>query len=517
MELNEQIIASYNKTRQTADKNLLCHAPFVNLNFEQNGHVRACCYNTKHILGKWPAQSIKEIWFGEKADELRNYIRGNDLGGGCSECGKMLQAGNFHGIRARYYDEYAAGKAAGLAHKIKSLFGSDQVFPRVMEFELSNQCNLECVMCNGYFSSSIRKNRENLPPISSPYNSEFVDQLEEFIPHLTDAKFLGGEPFMIDVYLEIWERILKIKPGIRIHITTNGTFLNKRIKDLLEGLNAGIILSCDSVNEETYSKIRINGQFKRVMENLEYFRDYTSRKNTFLSMAACPITYNWKELPEMLNFCIEKNITLYFNAVFSPDHLSLRSQSADYLHNVIEFLEAKPLQKINAGSFSPPALSIRAYSDFLHLLRGWHKDRLKVEAENSQIRELLSKQEIQTENERFKVISRLLERIISLQNKPDSDILKAEQNALLNLMDSDPWHNIHAFILICQQIYLASDGQSWTKPDQDKTKDLARLIAAHPNRRHFLEKISSTRPVEVGEFLFLRSTSEFENTLSQFL
>jgi MoaA/NifB/PqqE/SkfB family radical SAM enzyme len=80
-------------------------------------------------------------------------------------------------------------------------------YPRVMEFELSNECNLECVMCNGYFSSSIRKNREKLPASVSPYNDQFVDELDQFIPHLTDAKFLGGEPFMIDIYLKIWERI----------------------------------------------------------------------------------------------------------------------------------------------------------------------------------------------------------------------------------------------------------------------------------------------------------------------
>jgi hypothetical protein len=80
----------------------------VNLNFEQNGNVRACCYNTKDILGTWPAQSIQEIWRGEKAVALRNHIRNNDLGGGCTECGNMIIAGNNQGVRAKYFDEFAA-------------------------------------------------------------------------------------------------------------------------------------------------------------------------------------------------------------------------------------------------------------------------------------------------------------------------------------------------------------------------------------------------------------------------
>jgi MoaA/NifB/PqqE/SkfB family radical SAM enzyme len=90
-------------------------------------------------------------------------------------------------------------KLQSVKHKI---FGG-VVMPKVMEFELSNECNLECVMCNGSFSSSIRKNREKLPPIISPYNDDFVNELDAFIPHLTDAKFLGGEPFMIEIYLKI--------------------------------------------------------------------------------------------------------------------------------------------------------------------------------------------------------------------------------------------------------------------------------------------------------------------------
>lgn len=375
MILSADLLKAYNQTRQANSKSLACHAPFVNLNFEQNGNVRACCYNTTHILGKWPENSITEIWQGEKANELRQYIQQNNFGGGCTECGKMIEVGNYQGVRAKYYDEFSSSFFSSPIEKIKTALTGKLGWPKVMEFELSNECNLECVMCNGYFSSSIRKNREKLPPIPSPYNDKFVDELEPFIPHLTDAKFLGGEPFMIEIYLRIWERIRKINPNIRIHITTNGTFLNNRVKELLEGLRAGIILSIDSVNRETYPKIRVNGNFDKVMENLEYFRDYTQRKKTFLSIAACPITLNWQELPQLLSFCIEKNVALYFNAVFSPQALSLREQTPEYLQNVISFLEKNPAPVSTKHAQSPEQLSINAYNDFIHLLKGWHQEK----------------------------------------------------------------------------------------------------------------------------------------------
>jgi MoaA/NifB/PqqE/SkfB family radical SAM enzyme len=92
MELHKKVLEQYAETRSGTFKNIVCHAPFVSLNFEQNGNVRACCYNNKDILGTWPFQSLSEIWYGEKAIQLRGHIRNNDLGSGCTECGNMIIA-----------------------------------------------------------------------------------------------------------------------------------------------------------------------------------------------------------------------------------------------------------------------------------------------------------------------------------------------------------------------------------------------------------------------------------------
>ena len=376
MILSKTTIDNYNAARRCSDKSLVCHAPSVNLNFDQYGNARACCYNFKHVLGVWPQKTIKEIWLSKEITELRGYIEENNLGGGCIECGKMIEVGNYAGVRAGFFDEFAVSPLQKKLTAVAHSFTKGIVYPKVMEFELTNECNLECIMCNGMFSSSIRKNREKLPAIISPYDDRFVDQLDEFIPHLTDAKFLGGEPFMIEIYLKIWERIAALNPSIRIHITTNGTFLNARIKKLLEGLRAGIILSIDSVVPDTYRAIRIGGNFDKVMENLEYFREYTARKRTFLSMAVCPITYNWRELPGMLDFCLQRNIALYMNAVFSPADLSLREQPAEYLEQVISFLRQHPAPSVMGNPRNPKNLSIQAYNDFINLLVGWHQEKL---------------------------------------------------------------------------------------------------------------------------------------------
>lgn len=59
--------------------------------------------------------------------------------------------------------------------------------------------------------------------IKSPYNDAFVEQLEEFIPHLKELRFNGGEPFLINAVFRIFEKVEKLNPKLKIVIATNGT------------------------------------------------------------------------------------------------------------------------------------------------------------------------------------------------------------------------------------------------------------------------------------------------------
>ena len=186
--LTQDLIEAYDESRINHPHESLCNAPFSNMYFGHDGNVTACCYNRTHELGTYPHQTVKEIWTSSKAEELRDLLSKNDLSSGCGSCEKLLLSKNFDAVIAKNYDllPYSAN------------------YPTKLEFELDNTCNLECTMCFGEFSSSIRKNRENKPPLLSAYNDAFVDQLEEFIPNLHSTRFFGGEPFLIDIYYNIW-------------------------------------------------------------------------------------------------------------------------------------------------------------------------------------------------------------------------------------------------------------------------------------------------------------------------
>lgn len=522
MLLSKEVIQNYAKSRNNTDKSIVCHAPFVSLNFEQNGNVRACCYNTQHILGKWPDNKIKEVWEGSQSEILRKYIKNNELGGGCSECGMMIESGNHAGVRARFYDEYASPPIFNPLKLIKQKLSGKLPYPKVMEFELSNKCNLECVMCNGYFSSSIRKNREKLPPLTSPYNDDFVDELEEFIPHLTDAKFLGGEPFMIDIYLKIWERIRALNPNMQIHITTNGTFLTDRVKKLLEGLRAGIIISTDSVNKETYNKIRINGKFDKVMQNIEYFRDYAKRKKTFISMAVCPITHNWHELPEILDFCIKKNISLYLNAVYTPEEFSLKEQPLLLQEKIIAFLKDNPAPPITGNPRSPGNLSIKAYNDFLKMLEAWVVERRKLLSEKYEKLIKAQYQEIDVDSQEVneyseEVVLETLMELIKLEKTGSFLKIRNLHNKLYLMFLACPPDRLDMAMYQYIRAHEKFENKMLGNEMKEKSATVAKVLNQldEENKANVLKHVACTYPLKIANTYISNSVEQLIQLLNQ--
>ena len=143
-------------------KTLLCYAPFSNIYFNSQGQITACC-RSSYIFDKYPDHDLNEIWFGEQFKKLRDPILNNYLSEACSTCLYQLKKGDFDNVMARIFDRNIVNK---------------NKYPSVLEFLLTNTCNLECIMCSGTLSSSIRKNRDKMPDLQMLYDDKFIEQLQ---------------------------------------------------------------------------------------------------------------------------------------------------------------------------------------------------------------------------------------------------------------------------------------------------------------------------------------------------
>ncbi|MEO8482879.1 MAG: radical SAM protein [Acidobacteriota bacterium] len=331
---SSEVLKAYDASRDAGtDVSVLCHAPFLSLNFDQSGRVTACCFNREYVLGTYPEQNIDEIWRGQPAAELRRAFHEGSVAPGCDRCFHQLESRNFSGALMRNFDRFSK-RGKGRAANVEGP-------PLVLEFELSNTCTLECVMCGGHWSSTIRAKREKLPPLKNPYDAEFVRQIEEFLPSVRAVRFLGGEPFLITRYHELWDSIQRLNPDLEVSITTSGAVVPARPRKAIEGIKASFIISLDGITKATYERIRQNAIFEEVMANIADLHDYTKRRGTGMTVACCPMTHNWHELSGVVDFAETRGLGVFFNTVTFPIESSLAGLSASELSSIIDTLDAQ--------------------------------------------------------------------------------------------------------------------------------------------------------------------------------
>jgi len=323
----DRALRAYDRGRATQDRRSICNAPFNNLYFRADGAVAPCWLQFHNRSPHWSpgGPTIREIWDGAQLRDLRDRLVARDLRGPCTTCRHEIETGNRP--LAAAYDE----------------IDRRERWPSMFELELSNHCNLECVMCSGMLSSRIRANREHLPPLEVPYDETFVDQLEEFLPHLQELRVNGGEPLLQPLVYVLLDRVAELRPDLKVTIATNGTVLNSKVERLLERCNIHLNVSIDSLVPERYESIRVHARFDVLMRNVERYIAYTRETDRILCIMVNPMRSNWEELPGYVHWCNERDVHLWFNTIRYPEHLALHPLPSAELRRIRDALSGAEL------------------------------------------------------------------------------------------------------------------------------------------------------------------------------
>jgi MoaA/NifB/PqqE/SkfB family radical SAM enzyme len=306
----------------------LCYAPFSSLFFHQSGKVRACCHNWQGPLGDIRHNTIDEIWSGAQATALRQALKNYQFGNGCEFCEFQSDDGVYENLAINRFEHCTVST-------------DPPEWPQQMEFALSNVCNLECIMCRGEWSSLVRARREKLPAIPKVYSDEIVRSFRKYLPHLKGAKFLGGEPFLITEYHQIWDMMTEDDLHIPCHVTTNGTQYNARVERILEQIPMSFAVSMDGVTRETVESIRVNAKYDEVVQNAKRFRDYAKRRGTYFGLTYCLMRQNWHEFADYCLLADEWDCEVYVNTVIGPENYGVYRMSYDELAKVLAHMEAR--------------------------------------------------------------------------------------------------------------------------------------------------------------------------------
>ncbi len=334
-----------------------CYAPFVGMSFDMHGTVSVCAFTRTTPMGRVGEVALVDMWNGRVVDELRRAVRSDDLLLSCSRCAEEIAGGNLHGVLATGFDQFPA--------QIRP------EWPTRMEFALSSACNLQCVMCSGEFSSSIRTHREGLPPLPHRYGAAFLDELTPFLEHLDQARFLGGEPFLAEINFRIWERMIDLGLSVDCNVTTNGTQWTPRVERVLEALPFSVGISLDGVSRETVEAVRAGASFDRLMQNLSRFVEYRDNNGSTLSLTFCLMVQNWHEFVDYLLLGESMDCEVFVNTVRQPADNSLYALPAHDLVAVVAGIErsaeaARDRLKLNGHALDEQLTRLRGHlSDLL--------------------------------------------------------------------------------------------------------------------------------------------------------
>ncbi len=352
-------------------KEPVCYAPLSSMRFNHSGNVLACCFNRGNILGKFPEQSIHNIWFGDNIKKLRKALHKNDFSLGCQSCEHNIVCDNREASGAAQYDYLKNWK-------------SHKKYPTMFDFELGSTCNFECIMCSGEYSSAIRKNREGGSPYYSPYEEYtdlFVEQLTPFLPHLKEMRFIGGEPFLMKVHYGIWDKVLEINPNIILNVLTNASILNKRVQTMLDKGNFKISVSIDSLVKETFESIRKNGDFDQVMSNVSFFQDLMKERGHTMNFNLCVMRQNWTEIPAYFEYCNQNDIKVILHTVKFPAHCALWNLSSSELEEIEEIYSKVKFESNSSTSGD----NQETYNGLYKQIKNWREEALEKESQSLNI------------------------------------------------------------------------------------------------------------------------------------
>ena len=174
-----------------------------------------------------------------------------------------------------------------------------QSYPRRIVIELTNACNLDCIMCGRSHAAF------------KPYffNTDWLNIIEPAFRYAEEVTLMGwGEPSMhprFQTFLEFASNY-----AVKKYILTNGVLLDKMSPWIFEyGVNI-LAISLDGPDEATNGKIRKGSDFNQIISNIKdlVVRRYFANVKPYINTVTTLMKSNIESFPKMVTLAAELGI-----------------------------------------------------------------------------------------------------------------------------------------------------------------------------------------------------------------
>lgn len=181
---------------------------------------------------------------------------------------------------ARYGPRYALYRQQ---YELAGRFEYEPPFPLYLMLEQTYSCNLRCPMC----IQGLPVERANFTPTERQMSWELFQRVvlegeQHGCPSI--ALHVNDEPLLVE---DLPERIALAKEHgfMDVFMTTNGVlFTEDKVRQVVDAGVTHILFSVDAATEETYAKVRIGGDYEKVLNAAEMVRRYRESRDSALPL-----------------------------------------------------------------------------------------------------------------------------------------------------------------------------------------------------------------------------------------
>ncbi len=329
--------------------------PFVHSTVRTNGNIHLCCVSSETSTYNIKNNNIKEWW--TSIEPIRQSMLQGESLSACTTCYEHERQGVTS--QRQSYNKRFKIISEKYAKQIIDLYYKELPAPIDYELQITNICNLKCIMCGDSESSAVLSENKILKLTTVDQSQYFwsKDQIDNTLALLQDPNtksitFRGGEPFLIPQIKQTMMAVVDSGRSklIDLQIVTNcTTFDNKWVEILNQFKSVWVICSIDAVGDR-YEFIRYGATWNQVDKNIDLIKTI---KNVYITVNTVVQNINVFGIKDLLTWGQQKNLYIKLSLLQEPSYLAvnilpkqLRDQAITELDSLLHFTRVENLAKI---------------------------------------------------------------------------------------------------------------------------------------------------------------------------
>jgi MoaA/NifB/PqqE/SkfB family radical SAM enzyme len=337
--------------------------PWARLEVITDGSVKPCCFFSSPLKDSngtpynIQTHTLEEIYFSDDLSDLRQQFLQGIKPDRCRSCWNYEK----HGLRSiRQHSQWELNQ-----HQFDIDWHDNRIDNfKSMSMALGNVCNLRCRICgpdqsSAWAAESIQQlpkpERKNSKLYQILQNKSWVykdlDYWEDFytmLPYLSELKFVGGEPMLIEKHFEVLEQTIEL--GHHTHLdlvyNTNGTVYPAHAVDLWSKFKSvTVAFSIDDLGQR-FEYQRYGSVWGEVEQNINKYSALKDQLNIKLAVNSTINTMNVFYLDQLLQWFDKIEVEdIRLAVLLYPNSLSISNMTDQAKTSVIQ-----KLQKIKVRS-----------------------------------------------------------------------------------------------------------------------------------------------------------------------